>query len=155
MNWPPTNATEMLGLQKLYGSDGAIGDAIGAKQKSVQRYRLKLGVPPYIKYVGHDGLWWPPKTKEEMIGWLDRHGNDTRIGIQLGIDASTVQRWRRSFGLIPRRKRIKRPPREIGMGVMARLNEGEIAKLYAGRRYVDWGAVPVLETFKSKRPARN
>lgn len=75
-----------------------------------------------------------------MVAWQRQVGTDLEIARHLGLSRASIygQRMKFSVPALPRKKRSRVRERRPG----ATLRKYEIARLYAGRRYEDWGSVP-------------
>lgn len=81
---------------------------------------------------------WPPANATEMVELQNLHGRDENIAEALGVTINAVETVRIKLKIptvpVPG---VRYGPRMIGKS----MSETEITKLYAGRRYVDWGDV--------------
>ena len=83
------------------------------------------------------GLHWPPGSDEEMVAWQLAVGTDLEIARMLGQSRASIYGQRMKFGVpaLPRKKRAR-----IHEGCpVSRINKAAMARLYAGRKYEDWG----------------
>lgn len=96
---------------------------------------------------------WSPKSRTHMVKWQMEHGSDPAIAKAASestghpVTSEEVRRERRKWkvdAFQPKRDEIR-----------TFLSDEEIDELYAGRRYVDWDAVPILErNYRIKTPSQ-
>ena len=82
-------------------------------------------------------LQWPPRSDEEMQAWQRAVGTDLEIARLLGLSRASIYGQRMKFGVaaLPRKKRARVRERHAG----SRITKAAMNRLYAGRRYEDWG----------------
>jgi len=82
-------------------------------------------------------LNWPPRSDEEMRAWQRAVGTDLEIARLLGLSRASIYGQRMKFGVpaLPRKKRARVREHRAG----SRITKTAMARLYAGRRYEDWG----------------
>ncbi|HCP01635.1 MAG: hypothetical protein CL573_08485 [Alphaproteobacteria bacterium] len=82
-------------------------------------------------------LRWPPQSDDEMLEWQRAVGTDLEIARLLGLSRASIYGQRIKFG-VPSVARKKRT-RVCECRLERQSNKIAIARLYAGRRYEDWG----------------
>lgn len=132
MNWPPKNKQTLLDWQEAFGTDKCIAEAAGCDGRTVRRYRKRFGIEVYGEHRRFDcGLCWPPRSREEMQEWIDYLETDEEIAEYVGRSPGTVANQRQRNGFTKRPHMPDYKPWQM--------SEEEVANLYAGREYEDWG----------------
>jgi 3-isopropylmalate/(R)-2-methylmalate dehydratase large subunit len=86
----PTKA-ELVQLQKLYRTDEKIGERLGGVPAYLVAYwRRKKGVPRHSL---------PKFSEKEIRSLWERHGDDDRCGLELGISKAAFYNWRRRYNI--------------------------------------------------------
>jgi len=87
---------ELVELQKKLRTDSAIGEALGVRLATVQRWRKKWGIPALGKRGKPRIANFPKAQLVELQGKL---GTDSAIARSLGVCTSVVYKWRKKWGI--------------------------------------------------------
>jgi len=83
--------TDLVQLQKLYKTDEKIGERLGGVPAYLVAYwRRKKNVPKYSL---------PKFSDREIMALWERHGDDEKCGLELGISKAAFYNWRRRYGI--------------------------------------------------------
>ncbi len=89
--------SELLKLQRRYGTDQAIGDAVGCSRQRINQLRIKLDIPAIVPPQTRERK--PPVTARQLILLQKQHGDDVRVAKALGVMTHKVRSWRKKLGV--------------------------------------------------------